>query len=238
MNSTLAIDLTQPWSPEDVKFIETEYGNDTKQSLSGQALFVDKDEGTLYTWAGRTSNGETIRTQSELWRFNPDGKGSGEWTEPIFVSDGAMTSLQRTVGSATASTDDSVFIFGGLSTKDTMLEAMGYSRSWIDHSIGGGSWLEHDETPCSKSGQIYGGAAVYAPNITYTGLLFVLGGYEDPDDPDTGLSFETVHFMIPGTEDWLSQKTTGVIPEPRYDFCAVGVESYSDGAYEGPMLDM
>ncbi|KAH8173161.1 kelch motif domain-containing protein [Sarocladium implicatum] len=238
VNATLAIDLTKPWSPSDVQFIETEYGTGTKQSLSGQAIFVDEGNGSFYTWAGRTTGGADIRDQPALWQFDPDGKGSGSWGKPEVLVDNTINSLPRTFDAAAVGSAGTGFIFGGLSTKDTMNEPIGYSKTWIEYDFGTGTWLEHDDTPYSKSGQIYGGAAVSAHNFTYASLVFVLGGYEDPNKPDTGLGFETVHFMTAATKEWFSQKATGAIPEPRYDFCAVGVESYGSYPYEGPMLDI
>lgn len=238
MNATLSIDLTKSWTDADVEIIQTEYGPDHKQVLLQQAIFVDESTESFYAWGGRTSHGEEIRDPSELWQFKPDGSGRGEWENATPEDqNNAFFSIKRTRNNAFVSTPGQGFVFGGITESASTREPIGTYSGYASFNFTSKEWKEHEQGPYSESKTIFGGGAVFVPNMGPNGLIFMLGGIGNREangdnSQDDWITFSTMHFMDPVTKKWYSQETTGSDPVGRYNFCFGGVVA------EGGRFDM
>ncbi|KAJ4270495.1 hypothetical protein NW762_002182 [Fusarium torreyae] len=81
----------------------------------------------------------------------------------------------------------------------------------------------------------WSGVATCIPTIGSEGLLVFMGGaktempgWTNTSDP---VSFSNITIYDPSSKEWYSQLSTGGPPEPRVDFCSVGVAG-PNGTYE------
>lgn len=228
VNATLAINLTESWSTDDVEIIEIGYESEPKQVLAEQAILIDETPDSFYAWGGTTSHEEVIRDSPELWMFESDGQGEGEWTNATpSKGDDIFFTIKRSRNSAYVSTPNTGFIFGGLTTPYTTREQEGSIAGFSTFDFKTKKWSYFEEGPYSPGRRIVGGRAVFAPEFGPDGLIFILGGIGDPtadgQETENYIGFKTIHFIDPVSKQWYSQETTGQEPSIRYDFCAVGV---------------
>ncbi|KAF6813367.1 kelch repeat protein [Colletotrichum musicola] len=225
VNSTLSLDLSVSWRPEDVRMRRIEK---SAPKIIRQAIFTDHASSTFYTWGGLIR--DVRDPQTELWKFKADGVGGGSWsteTEPNHD----MGMLRRPYGGAFASTPESGFYFGGM-LEDTD-KASGYEVFvsgffQFDYALQQQSWTNHTETQYSSSKTLYSASAHYVPMFGTKGLVMILGGSQwDPEAPGnlSDISMEEVSFMDPATKRWYSQQTSGRAPPRRRWVCTVGANS-------------
>ncbi|KAF6830065.1 kelch repeat protein [Colletotrichum plurivorum] len=225
VNSTLSLDLSVSWRPEDVRMRRIEK---SAPNIIRQAIFTDHASSIFYTWGGLIR--DVRDPQTELWKFKADDVGGGSWsteTEPNHD----MGMLRRSYGGAFASTPESGFYFGGMSEETD--KASGYEVFvsgffQFDYASQQQSWTNHTETPYSSSKTLYSASAHYVPMFGTKGLVMILGGSQwDPEAPGnlSDISMEEVSFMDPATKRWYSQQTSGTAPPRRRWFCTVGANS-------------
>lgn len=212
-----------------MELIEIDFGNDSKQSGSDAAIMVDKSQGSFYTWGGANA----VVIEPNLWRFDPNGKGSGEWVDvtPNNSSD-TFFKLQRSSLASVASTDDAAFIFGG--QVDSRTETEPEKNGEIGYRIFNFTtqeWNEVTNMPSSYGQTVYAGSAVFAPDFGPNGFIFMLGGLRNNTNSNSGLDFRTLHMMDPVSQTWYEQKTTGRAPGSRFSLCSAGV-STADGRFD------
>ena len=237
MNATLAIDLTKSWTAADVELIETEYGSDSKQSLSRQALLIDQSSNSFYAWGGEAFEGHEIRDHSEFWRFQPSNDGEGLWINETSTDEkNYFHTLRRTHSSAYVSTQNMGYIFGGVSTSITTPERQGALAGYLTIDFSTHQWYHVPKGEYSPVDTMIGGGGVFAPELGPNGLIFVFGGVTHHGGAvvrEDMLDFGTIHFMDPGTGKWYSQQSSGIPPLVRTSFCYAGV-----AAEDGSRFDM
>lgn len=232
VNATLSIDLSNSWAIDDVDILETAYAAEGSLPALNQALMTDASRDSFYIWGGATSFGAPIPA-AKVWRFFADGDGAGEWIDvtPNDDSD-EFFAIKRSRDASVASTRDAGFIFGGDITAETETE--------VDPQGGAGyrvfnfttqKWSEDRVVPYAENNFLKRGTAVFAPGFGPNGLIFLLGGFHDITNPDSGLDFQTLWFLDPVERKWYSQKASGRIPGSRQYPCSVGVAT-SDGRFD------
>ncbi|KAH6697286.1 hypothetical protein F5X68DRAFT_197100 [Plectosphaerella plurivora] len=236
MNATLSIDLSRPWTPEGVAINEGAKP-DSVGTWSYQHIWSDIEAGELYVWGGGPYYAlDGLNVPQKLWKFttSDDTNNAGNWSEvnPV-LGDGNL--LERTPdrrAGAAVSTATTGFVFGGYSVIGGEVTPL---TGYISFDFATGEWEEHSDpdAPFSKSGTLLYSSALWAPTFGSEGLIFIMGGMETVNadiDPEN-LDFETIHFLDPAKKQWLSQETTGDIPDSRTRHCTVGVAG-ANGTYD------
>ncbi|KAH8179731.1 kelch motif domain-containing protein [Sarocladium implicatum] len=233
INATLSIDVGKSWAVEDVEVIVNSYGDDHPQVMPYGSAMVDNSSDAFYTWGGRVSFNEDLR-DTNLWRFDADGSGGGEWTDatPKNKND-KFFELKRSAAASWTSTNDAGFIFGG--------NVFGATEYEAERKAGAGyrtfnfttqEWNEYYDTPYSPDdGLLFQGRALFVPDFGPNGFIFLLGGFLDDSDPSSGLDFRTLHFLDPVERKWYKQVTTGKVPGSRSSPCIAGASS-EDGKFD------
>ncbi|KAL0932015.1 kelch repeat protein [Colletotrichum truncatum] len=227
VNSTLSIDLTTSWKPSNVQLKETK--KRSAPTMMRQAIFTDNSTNAIYIWGGFISYQNKL-PDAQLWRFNPDGSGSGSWNTEIKPGHSSFVSLERSQGGIYVSTPDSGFYFGGYSQATSDPTPSGPVPGYLQFNFTDQTqaWTNHTDVPYSQYGTIAGGAAHYVPNYGPNGLVMLLGGGQyavggGAAADDVGLlAFDTLYFMDPVTKKWYTQRTSGNAPAPRQWHCVVG----------------
>ncbi|KXH55831.1 kelch repeat protein [Colletotrichum nymphaeae SA-01] len=227
-NTTLSIDLTKSWTPEDVEIKET---SKSAPKMMRQAIFTDNSSDSFYIWGGFTSYGAKI-PDAKLWHFTPDGSGGGQWGTVLPHGNTAFTALTRSQGGAFVSTKDSGFYFGGFSDSGSDPNPNGPVPGFLqfNYTATDTAWTNNsDSVPYSDYGTLVGATAHYAP-YGPNGLIMIFGGGShvigtgQSVDNVGYLSFSTIYFMDPVTKAWYTQQTSGNAPGPRMWHCTVGVQ--------------
>lgn len=220
VNATLSIDCTSSWSPEDVEIREiSKPGSIT--TVSNQNLFTDLSRNCFYVWGGYVPFEESADS-SNLWRFNVDGEGGGEWVREAPGNADFFVELERTENGVVASSNSAGYIFGGKildeNSKGTGINAKGVVTFEFDSK----DWSQNSEGPFSPDATLWGASATFVEGLASEGLIFITGGMNRRDEQAAGyLDFGTVHFYDPAEEEWYEQKTTGDVPGRRFHHCTV-----------------
>jgi hypothetical protein len=238
VNALLSIDLSYSWKVNDVHIIETTYAPNSKQVTLHQALMRDPSRNSFYAWGGVTSFSEPINN-TNFWRFDADGDGSGKWVDVTprrddknANDDTGFFNMKRSNDASVASTDTAGFIFGG--------DVMPTTENEADPQGGAGyrvfnfttkKWFEDRVVPYAENNLLMRGSAIFAPKFGPNGLIFLLGGFSDKTDPKSGMDPQTLWFMDPVERKWYSQRTSGIIPGSREHPCTVGVAT-EDGRFD------
>ncbi|KAH6691724.1 hypothetical protein F5X68DRAFT_252812 [Plectosphaerella plurivora] len=175
LNSTLAIDLTSSWTPEDVLISETARPSNMPV-MTQQSLLTDIESDTFYVWGGAPSWSDAPVEESRMWAFRVIN-GSGAWTADEPANSQLFKSIPPRKSAASVSTPTAGFIFGGTSSGGSDI----HKREMNDHvalNFTTREWeLNPDpEAPYSKDGTIIDASAVYASEFGPNGLIFLLGG--------------------------------------------------------------
>jgi hypothetical protein len=87
----------------------------------------------------------------------------------------------------------------------------------------------------------WSGKATCIPSIGSSGLLIFMGGakvkmpaFGNVSDP---VSFTNITIYDPSSKEWYYQQTSGVSPDPRVEFCSVGVQG-PNSTYEMYAFEM
>ncbi|KAK4239500.1 hypothetical protein C8A03DRAFT_14122 [Achaetomium macrosporum] len=236
VNSTLSIDLSKSWTTSNVTFqiIERPWW-----SKACQAIWTNHDEGTFYVWGGKWLWGMNM-TENALWKFTPDGRGSGTWATEEPTNADLFNGLYQSEFGAYASSNDTGFYIGGIASGWT-----DYNRRYnqvmpgmVTYDMRNRVW-DNGTTAFSPFNTLAGASAHYVPTFGPNGLVMVLGGssHSVVGEPDWAAArawdFRNLTFFDPRTKKQYWQTTTGTIPPdtPRAFFCVAGFEN-SDGGYE------
>ena len=236
-------------------------------SLNLESLWWSKTHNTIYQFGGEVSaqNGSELANRAvriasvppeSIWQFEPDGRGSGEWTEisgPIGKTPYPPASIATAYGASTSDGERGYHIGGYASPLTsrtfenlpwaTLRQQPGFQTfdfdtlSLTNTSDGGFFACKY----YNKSTVFDPGHMIFVPSFGVDGVIPLLGGssstslpYVNEFQPGVGL-FNNITIYDLHTQSWLWQTATseaGSPPIPRGYFCAVGVQGGNNSTYE------
>lgn len=198
--------------------------------LSGQALWFDEKRNVIYCFGGfRTFVVDSLDPTpfESIWAFTPDGRGSGSWKEvlgptgtQVFPSD-----IVRPFYGGFCNDESSGYYVGGfVSTQSTRsvtsenasrgLLTFSFDDFHITNTSDGNYGRSLRRKPMFGSGKM-----VNIPKFGSGGIIVLLG----EGNPSQVISFINITIYDKTEQKWYSQLASGTLPEPRSDFCIVGI---------------
>ena len=201
--------------------------------------------------AAPASNFRVQTTPPEsIWGFTPDGTGSGSWSEVLGPTGMKPfpSNIIRTAAGASATDNKQAYNLGGFASIGTSPEVD--TPPGIARSISGLLTFTFEALDLRNSsyGGYYGsqyrgwtqnflpGSMEDVPLFNTDGFLVIFGG--GPTRPTNGSElssasgFDNITIYDKRGHGWLYQTATGAIPQPRLDFCSVGVHSGDNNTFE------
>ncbi|MCJ1239231.1 hypothetical protein MMC14_007225 [Varicellaria rhodocarpa] len=240
-NITFAIDLSKNWTNSTLDLITTVRPSDAL-ALNYQSLWWSKQNNIVYCFGGERSYAnrvvDAIITPLEsIWGFSVDGHGSGAWNEVLGpISSPFPPNIIRSAGAATATDDQIGYSLGGFASLGTTPEIQSASEAFnvpgmLSFSFANLSLTNSSNTGYANDQAPKSGSLLQVPMYGVDGILVAMGGLY----PNSGVSpsgFNNISIYDTHTGNWYSQTASGDIPEPRQEFCAVGIQDDTDSTYE------
>ncbi|KAG4273344.1 kelch repeat protein [Fusarium proliferatum] len=227
---TLSLPLDESWTNDTVVFTESEKG--PSPYLKQPALWVDEERSAIYSWGGQGSYKNTSSAgDHHLYAFEADD-GKGSWSIHDPEDDTLFSSLYRTVRGAYTSCHGVGYHLGGYGERRT--DERFTDGSYVERPLDGlltynmttQRWA--NESTKALDYATWSGRATCIPSIGSSGLLIFMGGakvkmpaFRNASEP---VSFANITIFDPSSKEWYYQQTSGISPDPRVDFCSVGVQ--------------
>jgi hypothetical protein len=235
VNSTISIDVSKSWNTSSVTLRPI---TRSWPSKANQAIWTDPSKGVFYVWGGKWIRGLNM-TSNQLWKFTPDGSGSGTWATADPANSDLFDDLHQSEYGVAVNTNDTGFLIGGVASGWTEYRRASNQviPGMVAFNMGSGIW-QNGTTAFSPFDTLTAASAVWVPNVGPNGLVVVMGGLSmavvgDPDWANSpAYDFGNLTFFDPQTKKKYWQLATGDIPpSPRVSACAVGFQN-SDGGFE------
>lgn len=227
-NITSGLDLSKDWTNSSVTLIRTVRPSDSI-ALNSESLWHDEKHDIIYCFGGDI-NGEGGLTvpHDSIWGFKPNGGGGGAWSEVLGPTSATPFphNIHRISTGTSAYDGRSAYYLGGFASSDTSiffpfgrfqssgLLTFDFDTLLMTNSSGG------DYTNAVWGGSLINrGAMLNIPTFNDNNLLIILARGSDPD-----FAFNNVTLFDKKNQNWYSQLTSGDIPDPRSNFCAVGIQ--------------
>ena len=237
LNSTLSIDLSQAWTPQNVTFNSYDKDDSMRPFMVLETLWP-ADNDSFYLFGGASSAWNSPGTippdlVNNLWQFS-----GNSWTQ--IQNDNGFQSLQRPANGLAAHSDSKAWMLGGQAilagqTDRTPLPGI------VSFDMKSGAWTNSTAWGVPNGGRTMSGVMQYVPNFGAEGLLIAIGGETwGPstwiDEGSGMLSMNNITVYDPSSEQWYWQNTTGLNGDSDMPYtssmpCAVGVQS-SDSSFE------
>lgn len=138
-----------------------------------------------------------------------------------------------------AQDEEAAYMLGGVSTGDSSPETAGQPYmalpGMIKYNFTSKEFSNNSASEYYDWGTAVRGQMVYVPTYGEKGIFIPIGGDITPVGPYTPgsekVDFNNITIFDPATNKWYSQRTSGVAPRGRIEFCAVGANS-TNGTYE------
>lgn len=237
VNTTLSLDLSYSWASKDAIFKSTPK---TAPIKSNQVLWTDVPGNAFYTFGGMSWLGINM-TDTEVWKFQADGSGGGQWSIVTASNPEVFKGLRQTEHASVAFTNDTGFAIGGLATgwtekdRSTTQVVPGIMSLSFRNSA-----FQNGTAPAGSPFEtLVGGQARWVPGFGPNGLIVLLGGVTPPFGSYKSIAasapvdFANLTFFDPVTREVYAQKATGDIPpSPRVNFCNVAFRNPNNGGYD------
>ncbi|WP_375449207.1 hypothetical protein [uncultured Nostoc sp.] len=229
-NSTCGLDLSKDWTNSSVILTCIERPAEAL-ALNTEALWFDKKQNSIYCFGGDMSfaNDYHVPTPSEsIWAFTPDGKGTGNWKEVLgpTAAKPFPSEITRLSSGVDASDESHGYYLGGWANRATspLITEDGYKL------MPGFLTLNFaDLTITNTSDGFYQyGKMINVPYYGTSGVLILLGKGTLP----SLLPFNTITIYDKTKQKWYSQLASGTIPDPRINYCIVGVRGIANDTFE------
>ena len=196
-------------------------------ALNTEALWFDEKQNSIYCFGG--DNSYRVITPSEsIWAFTPDGKGAGNWKEVLGLT-GAKPfppGILRRSSGCVASDEGNGYYLGGWVDKAT--SPLGTMKR-PELVAGLLTFNFTDLTITNRSDGFYiNGKIINVPYYGTSGIWIHLGNGTWPQL----LSFNNITIYDKSKQKWYSQLASGAIPDPRTNFCIVGIRSIESDTFE------
>ena len=238
MNSTLAISLSESWTPESVT-IEPFPKNNGVPLFDFETLWAGADGDSFYAFGGASKiELSPLNPVPSLWQFS-----QGTWSS-VSQYGNSFPSITRPAGGLGASGSGTGYILGGFdSFGSPYWKATGFTPvpGLLSYDMKSNTWANVSASPLSFNGTAINGAMEYVPNFSSDGLLIAMGGeFPGPggwlDLGQNLFSFSNISVYDPSTDSWYWQTATGYtgdsdIPTGASLFCHTGAKS-SESTYE------
>ena len=198
--------------------------------LGGQALWFDEKRNLIYCFGGfRTLVSDSIDPTpfESIWAFTPDGRGSGNWKEVLGPTGANVfpSNIVRPSDGGFCNDESSGYYVGGFvyprSTRSVTapeasrgLLTFRFNDSQLTNTSDGNYERSLDQTNLYGSGKM-----VNIPTFGTGGIIVLLG----EGNPAQVISFINITIYDKTEQKWYSQFASGALPEPRSDFCIVGI---------------
>lgn len=213
-----------------------------------QIFWPQNDQKTVFVWGGSEVDNcnfwwncdakASPTALANTWRFEADGAGGVIWT---MLED--PSPFKRKIDALTVTAEGIGYAMGGLDNFDSGAVA---SLGMITYNMEKNTW-SNGTVPCYDSPcSIHRGAAHFLPDFGKDGILLSLGGATDRfigtgNDATDLEDFGTIHIFDLADQKWLTQATSGDIPEKRVNHCVVGLpgdeQTYEIFLYGGHLGD-
>lgn len=235
-NATYGLDLSKNWSRSNLVLTRTERPA-TALPLSGQALWYDQKHNLIYCFGGFTTFAldSYDKTPFEsMWAFTPDGRGISDWKEVlgptganVFPSD----IIRPYYGGFCSDETYGYYIGGYVSSRSTRslqnvteimshgLLKFNFGDLKITNTSDGDYGRSRSRDDIAGSGKL-----VNVPTFGTEGIVVVLG----EGDSTRVISFNNITIYDKTEQKWYSQLAFGDLPEPRSDFCVVGIQGTTE----------
>lgn len=225
-NATLGIDLSKDWTNASLDLVRTERPQ-SFETVSSPALWFDNGANWIYRFGG-TYLTRVAPPSESIWRFEPNGDGSGNWTEIIGLV-GAKPFPPGILGARdglfTSDNSDAYFIGGHIGPSTSPLAPVEFYNTGLLRF----NFKTLTLTNSSELGSpLLGGALLNVPNYGSNGILIQLGGL----DNDQRVGLNNISVFDKNEQKWYSQIAEGDIPQPRSLFCAAGVQGTANATFE------
>lgn len=220
-NTTLSIDLSKSWSPENVSI--SEIRRPDIPAMQYQSAITDEVNGCIYVWGGFSKFNIPVPSPREFYKLCDNVWGPAETS-----SIDEFRQIAPVAFSASASTKEAGFIFGGRAYRNTAVDGTENSKKYLSYNYTTHAWNYHDiPDDFAINPTMWGARAIFVPNFGPNGLIFLLGGITGIEtDGQAYLPFRsTVRFMDPVTNEWYKQEATAPdgFPGVRHEHCIAGV---------------
>lgn len=228
VNETASIPLSSTWTNNTVSIKSFKR---TTPNAKSSALWPDPANNKLYAWGGRTYNNQTEADKAQLWAFAPDEKGAGVWAPSNPSNPAVFAPIIRTTLGVYTTCKGVGYYLGGEASQytDGRLKIDDYALppGLLSYNMSTAIWTNHTKVP-SPYATLMHGRAECIPFGDQGLVAFFGGGHRQLNRADSfePLSFNTISFFNPSTDEWQSQHTTsdsGEFPATRSSFCSVGV---------------
>ncbi|KAK4462312.1 hypothetical protein QBC42DRAFT_176379, partial [Cladorrhinum samala] len=234
VNTTLSLDLSFSWTSKDAIFKSIPK---TAPIKANQILWTDVPGNAFYTFGGQSWNGINM-TDTEVWKFQADGSGAGQWSIVTASNQEVFKGLRQSEHASVAFTNDTGFAIGGLATGWTEKDrSVTQALPGIVSLSFRNSAFKNETVPAGSPFEtLVGGQARWIPGFGPNGLIVILGGvkpsvtkYESISKSDP-VDFANLTFFDPVTKEVYAQTATGTIPPaPRVNFCNVAFRTPNGG---------
>ncbi len=174
-----------------------------------------------------------VRTEpaplESIWGFSPDGNGSGLWEEILGpLSKPFPHGIIRPSSGASVSDGSIGYYLGGwtngATTPSRSIDDRFYVRSpgFLRFDFGSLTLTNTSDTTYPA------GRMIDVSNYGNSGLLFMLGG----GDPTDTVGFNNISIYDKTERKWYSQLASGRVPDPRAEFCVVGIQGKKSSSFE------
>lgn len=233
-NNTYGLDLSKDWTNATLKMIQTERPS-ASPPLAYEVMWYDNMHNTIYCFGGRMSFAsealQELQTPPDsIWGFKPDGEGSGTWHQVLGpVSTPFPTDIHRPAEGQSASDGRRAYYLGGRGSAKTSL-GMPQSEIYLPGLL---MFDFETLTITNSSDDSYTssqvpGAMINIPIYGENGVLLLL-----PNDSEKQyVGFNNITFYDKKSKKRYTQVASGDIPEPRSNFCAVGIEGNEKPYFE------
>ncbi|MCJ1268773.1 hypothetical protein MMC22_008661 [Lobaria immixta] len=245
-NTTYGIDLSKDWANSTLNLVQTTRPPDAVALLS-ESLWFDEKQNSIYCFGGRNSyaNGalnSLAPPVESIWGFKQNDNGSAAWYQVIgpVSTTPFPTNIHRLTHGISASDGSRAYYLGGLYSGDTSpstsnvnpkdlinppgLLIFDFNTYTITNSSDGG----YLSPQISGSGDSPPGTMINIPTYGDNGILVILPSGRDRQDS----AFNNITLYDKQNQKWYSQITSGDIPQPRFSFCAAGVEGDGKNSFE------
>lgn len=236
---TLAIDLSIPWKNTTVSAVVTDKPSNFPFARR-PTLWYDSTADLVYSIGGFPYSDAKING-STIWAFQPDGNGGAPWQKNTSEGDLLWSQITPTFGALTATSDDSFYSLGGSippSSNDFAGTPSVAQSGMAVFEFQSNTWKNLSSSGYQASGFGVMGQAEYVGMFGKKGTIVFLGG-----DAPTGsfYSYATGSSLVDmsvvsiydiDSGNWLTQQTTGDIPDRRYAFCMAGAAEKDAKSYE------